>query len=228
MLTVMVDLVSFSTALRERSRAAHSDSEGASFMSDLMRGKGTRDDYVALVAQHWFIYEALERAAEAMRDDPIAAPFITEKLTRLPALEADLAYLIGDDWHERITPVPTTERYVARIDEVGSTWPGGFVAHHYTRYLGDLSGGQFIGKIMARQFELGSNGIGFYVFDEIADPAAFKDVYREQLDAAPWDAAEAERVIDEVLLAYRFNTDLFVDLAAAKAQASAPASITVA
>ena len=228
MLTVMVDLVSFSTGLRERSRAAHSDSEGASFMSDLMRGKGTRDDYVALVAQHWFIYEALERAAEAMRDDPIAAPFITEKLTRLPALEADLAYLIGDDWHERITPVPTTERYVARIDEVGSTWPGGFVAHHYTRYLGDLSGGQFIGKIMARQFELGSNGIGFYVFDEIADPAAFKDVYREQLDAAPWDAAEAERVIDEVLLAYRFNTDLFVDLAAAKAQASAPASTTVA
>jgi len=228
MLTVMADLVSFSTALRERSRAAHSDSEGASFMNDLMRGKGTRDDYVALVAQHWFIYEALERAAEAMRDDPIAAPFITEKLTRLPALEADLAYLIGDDWHERITPVPTTERYVARIDEVGSTWPGGFVAHHYTRSLGALSGGQFIGKIMARQFELGSNGIGFYVFDEIADPAAFKDVYREQLDAAPWDAAEAERVIDEVLLAYRFNTDLFVDLAAAKAQASAPASTTVA
>ncbi len=220
MLTVMADLVSFSTALRERSRGAHSDSEGASFMSDLMRGKGTRDDYVALVAQHWFIYEALERAAEAMRDDPIAAPFITEKLTRLAALEADLAYLIGDDWRERITPVPTTERYVARIDEVGSTWPGGFIAHHYTRYLGDLSGGQFIGKIIDRQFELGSNGIGFYVFDEIADPAAFKDVYREQLDAAPWDAVEAERVIDEVLLAYQFNTDLFVDLAAAKAEAS--------
>ena len=62
MLTVMADLVSFSTALRERSRTAHSGSEGAGFMSDLMRGKGTRDDYVALVAQHWFIYEALEAA----------------------------------------------------------------------------------------------------------------------------------------------------------------------
>ena len=220
MLTVVADLVSFSTALRERSRTAHSGSEGAGFMSDLMRGKGTRDDYVALVAQHWFIYEALEAAASTFAADPVAAPFISEKLTRLPALEADLAYLIGDDWRERITPVPTTERYVARIEEVASTWPGGFVAHHYTRYLGDLSGGQFIGKIMARQFELGSNGIGFYVFDEIADPAAFKDVYREQLDAAPWDAVEAERVIDEVLLAYQFNTDLFVDLAAAKAEAS--------
>ena len=229
MLTVMADLVSFSTALRERSRTAHSGSEGAGFMSDLMRGKGTRDDYVALVAQHWFIYEALEAAASTFAADPVAAPFISEKLTRLPALEADLAYLIGDDWRERITPVPTTERYVARIREVqNDAWAGGFVAHHYTRYLGDLSGGQFIGKLMARQFELGSNGIGFYVFDEIADPAAFKDVYREQLDAAPWDATEAERVIDEVLLAYQLNTDLFVDLAAAKAAASVADTATVA
>ncbi len=209
--------IPFSTALRERSSNAHSGSEHAGFMADLMRGKGTREDYIALVAQHWFIYEALEAAAEQMKDDPTASLFISEKLTRLPALEADLAFLLGDDWRAQITPLPTTERYVARIEEVGTTWPGGFVAHHYTRYLGDLSGGQFIGKIMARQFGFETNGIGFYIFDEIADPKAFKDVYREQLDAAPWDAAEQERVIDEVLRAYQFNTDLFVDLAAAKA-----------
>lgn len=217
----MADLIPFSTALRERSRSAHSGSEHAGFMADLMRGKGTRDDYVALVAQHWFIYEALEAAAAKLAGDPVAAPFITEKLTRLPALEADLAYLIGDDWRDEIVAVPTTLRYVARINEIADAgWAGGFVAHHYTRYLGDLSGGQFIGKLMARQFELGTNGIGFYVFDEIADPAAFKDVYREQLDAAPWDASESERVIDEVLLAYQFNTDLFVDLADAKSAAA--------
>jgi heme oxygenase len=215
--------IPFSTALRERSRTAHSGSEHAGFMDDLMRGRGTRDDYVALVAQHWFIYEALEAAADSMRDDPVAAPFISEKLTRLPAIEADLAFLIGDDWRERIAPLPTTRRYVERIREVGATWPGGFVAHHYTRCLGDLSGGLFIGKLMARQFGFETNGIGFYLFDEIADPTAFKDVYREQLDAVAWDAAERERVIDEVLAAYQFNTDLFVDLATAKAAAAASA-----
>ncbi|WP_294982029.1 heme oxygenase (biliverdin-producing) [uncultured Microbacterium sp.] len=219
----MTEPIPFSTALRERSRTAHSGSEHAGFMDDLMRGRGTRDDYVALVAQHWFIYEALEAAAETMRDDPIAAPFISEKLTRLPAIESDLAFLIGDDWRERIAPLPTTTRYVERIREVGASWPGGFVAHHYTRYLGDLSGGLFIGKLMARQFGFETNGIGFYLFDEIADPAAFKDVYREQLDAVAWDAAERERVIDEVLAAYQFNTDLFVDLATAKAAAAASA-----
>ena len=75
---------------------------------------------------------------------------------------------------------------------------------------------------MARRFGFETNGIGFYLFDDIADPKAFKDVYREQLDAAPWDAAEQERVIDEVLLAYRFNTELFDDLAARQGRARSP------
>lgn len=217
----MTTPIPFFTALRERSSGAHSGSESAGFMADLLKGEGTREDYVALVAQHWFIYEALEGAADRMRRDPVASVFISDKLTRLPALEADLAFLIGDDWTQRITPLPTTERYVARIRQVGATWAGGFVAHHYTRYLGDLSGGLFIGKLMARRFGFETNGIGFYIFGDIADPKAFKDVYREQLDAAPWDEAEKQRVIDEVLLAYRFNTELFDDLARAKADAAA-------
>jgi len=213
----MTNVIPFSTALRERSSGAHSSSEGQGFMSGLLKGDGTRDDYVSLVAQHYFIYEALEAAAERMKDDPIAAVFITDKLTRLPALEADLAYLVGPDWREHIAPLPTTARYVARISEVGATWPGGFVAHHYTRYLGDLSGGLFIGRVMQRRFGFDTNGVGFYIFDEIADPKAFKDVYREQLDAAAWSDDEKERVIEEVLLAYRFNTELFEDLERAKA-----------
>ncbi|MFI8632857.1 heme oxygenase (biliverdin-producing) [Microbacterium sp. NPDC077663] len=217
----MSEPVPFSAAVRARSASAHSSSEGADFMSDLMRGEGSREDYVALVAQHWFIYEALESAAARMSGDPVASRFLSDKLTRLPALEADLEFLIGQDWRDRIAPLPTTARYVARIAEVGATWPGGFVAHHYTRYLGDLSGGQFIARVMSRRFGFETNGIGFYLFDDIADPDAFKDVYREQLDAVPWDAAERERVIDEVLLAYRFNTDLFADLAAAKRTSAA-------
>ncbi|CAN3700123.1 Heme oxygenase 1 [Microbacterium sp. MM2322] len=217
----MSDLVSFSTALRERSRSAHSTSEHAGFMNDLMSGAGTREDYVALVVQHWFIYEALEEATDRMRRDPVASVFLSDKLTRLPALEADLAFLLGADWRDLVSPLPTTQAYVSRIRRVAATWPGGFVAHHYTRYLGDLSGGQFIGRLMQRRFGFDTNGIGFYLFGDIADPEAFKSVYREQLDAAPWDDDEKERVIAEVLVAYRFNTELFVDLARAKAAQTA-------
>ncbi len=188
-------------------------------MADLLKGTGSRDDYIALVSQHYFIYEALEAAGERMRRDPVASVFITDKLTRLPALEADLEFLIGENWRDEIEPLPSTQRYVDRINEVGAVWAGGFIAHHYTRYLGDLSGGIFIGRVMQRRFGFETNGVGFYLFDDIADPGAFKDVYREQLDSAPWDDAERERVIAEVLLAYRFNTELFEDLDRARSVA---------
>jgi heme oxygenase len=216
----MSTVIPFSQALRERTSSGHSSSEGADFMSDLMTGKGSKEDYIALVAQHFFIYEALEAAADRMRADAVAAPFISDKLTRLPAIVQDLEFLIGPDWRERITPLPTTARYVARINEVGAVWPGGFVAHHYTRYLGDLSGGQIIRTLMQRQFGFDTNGVGFYLFGDIAKPREFKDTYREQLDAVPWDDEEQARVIDEVMVAYRFNTDLFSDLATAKAAAA--------
>ena len=217
----MSNLIPFSQELRERTRTSHSETEGADFMGDLMTGRGTRDDYVALVAQHYFIYDAIESAAAGMRNDPVAAPFISEKLTRVPAIVEDLRFLLGSDWREHIRPLPTTAAYVARIREVGATWAGGFVAHHYTRYLGDLSGGQIIRTIMQRQFGFETNGVGFYLFADIAKPKEFKDTYRQQLDAVPWDDAERARVIDEVLVAYRFNTELFADLATAKAQSVA-------
>jgi heme oxygenase (biliverdin-producing, ferredoxin) len=215
-----VTVIPFSQALRERTWTGHGESEGAGFMHDLMTGKGTREDYVALVAQHYFVYEALESAAARFAEDAEARPFLSEQLTRLPALEADLEFLLGADWKQQIAPLPTTERYVARIREIEAEgWAGGFVAHHYTRYLGDLSGGQAIGRLMKRHFGFETNGILFYLFDQIADPKAFKETYRDQLDAAGWDAAERERVIDEVLAAYRLNTELFDDLTRAKAAA---------
>ena len=184
-------------------------------MSDLMKGEGTREDYIALVAQHWFIYDALEARGRAHA--PATPWHPSSSATSSPACPPSRPTSSSSSaptGASRSRRCRRPQRYVDRIHQVGATWPGGFVAHHYTRYLGDLSGGLFIGRLMARRFGFETNGIGFYLFDDIADPKAFKDVYREQLDAAPWDAAEQERVIDEVLLAYRFNTELFEDLAA--------------
>lgn len=204
---------SFSSALRERCSAAAAPGAGWGFLADLMAGRGSRDDYIALVAQHAFVYEALESAAERMRRDPVAATFLLDRPSRLPAIEADLDFLVGPRWRDELVPSPATTRYVQRIRDVGATWAGGFVAHHYTRVLGDLSGGPSLGRLLQRRYGFETNGIGFFLSADIADPRAFRDVYRAQLDAAPWDEAERERVIAEVLVAYRCNAELFDDLA---------------
>ncbi len=204
---------SFSAALRAVTWGDHQKAEGAPFMQAIMRGTAQRDDYAQLVAQHYFAYVDLEASAAAMKDDEIAGAFVFDELTRVPALREDLAFLLGPDWESRIVATPATQDYCARLREVGATWPGGFVAHHYTRYLGDLSGGQHVGRAVERIFELPDHqGASFYRFDQIEDPTAFKDDYRALLDQAAWSADEQARIIDEIRVAYEMNTRVLVEM----------------
>lgn len=203
----------FSQVLRERAstpRTAPLASER--FMSALLGGAASRDDYVALVEQNFFVYRALEQAAEARRDDEVARAFMSPALTRLPAIREDLRFLIGDDWESRIAPMPATQHYVDRIDEVAATSTGGFVAHHYTRYLGDLSGCAIIRQVMQRQFGFETNGVGFYLYAGIARPKEFKSTYRAQLDAVGWSERERERVLAEVGVANSLTEAMFAEL----------------
>jgi heme oxygenase (biliverdin-producing, ferredoxin) len=213
----VTEIVPFSELLRARTRRSHGTSSGGGFLHDLLGGRCDVADYAELLGQYAFLYDALERASSRMAEHPVAAPFVTSQLTRLPAIHADLEFLVGPDWAELMSPSPATTAYVRRINEVGATWPGGFVAHHYTRYLGDLSGGQMIGRMLAEQFGFDTNGVGFFIFDQVADPAAFKDTYRRELDQAPWDDAERERVVDEVVHAYALNQAMLEDLDARRA-----------
>ena len=204
----------FSAELRVATAGAHRVAERGPYLDALLGGTLDRHGYAALVAQHWFVYRELEAAAEVMRGDPVGAMFADDRLTRLPAIEDDLAYLLGADWRDEVQPGKATEAYAERLAEVCHDWPGGFVAHHYTRYLGDLSGGQYIASAVAGIYGFpGRAGTAFYDFAGL-DPATFRAGYRDLLDAAPWDAEERARIVDEVLLAYDFNTAVFADLAA--------------
>ncbi|WP_435093517.1 heme oxygenase (biliverdin-producing) [Clavibacter michiganensis] len=214
-----MNVVPLTEALRDRARPRSEAQDADEFMTALVTGRGCREDYVALVAQHYFVYRAIEQATERMAADPVAARFISPRLTRLPAIEADLDYLVGPGWREVVRPLASTAAYVERIEQVASVWVGGFVAHHYTRYLGDLSGGRLLRSLLQRQFGFETNGVGLYLFAEIAEPRRFCSTYREALDQAPWDDDERARVVAEVENAYRLTTDVFAELARGRATA---------
>lgn len=214
----------FSVVVRESSWGDHSDSEGATFMEDIMRGKATKQDYTDLVIQHYFMYVALEGATAKLSGDAALATFHRAELERLEALKQDLVFLVGENWENEISAVPATAAYAARINEIAEEgWVAGVVAHHYTRYLGDLSGGQMIAKRVAKQHGFDTAGIEFYNFATLGDIAAFKTGYREALDALgeSLSADEQKRMTDEVRKAYAFNTEVFIDLGKQKAAAAA-------
>jgi heme oxygenase len=206
-------VVPLTEALRDRARPRARSADADDFMTALVTGRGCRDDYVALVAQHYFIYRAIEAATPRMAADPVAARFIDPHLTRLPAIEADLDFLVGPDWRDVVRPLASTAAYVERIEQVASVWVGGFVAHHYTRYLGDLSGGRLLRALLQRELGFDTNGVGLYLFAEIAEPRRFCGTYREALDRVPWDDDERGRVVAEVERAYALTTDVFAELA---------------
>ncbi|MEV7415788.1 biliverdin-producing heme oxygenase [Streptomyces sp. NPDC089919] len=205
---------SFATLIRTASQTQHTEAETSPFMADLLGGRLGVAAYARYTEQLWFVYRALEDAAQALRSDPVAGPFIRPELMRVAALERDLAHLRGPDWRAGLAALPATAGYAERVAECARRWPGGYVAHHYTRYLGDLSGGQIIRDRAERVwgFARKGDGVRFYVFEEIANPAAFKREYRELLDTIAVDDLEKQRIVDECRRAFAFNGAIFREL----------------
>ncbi|MZE81227.1 heme oxygenase (biliverdin-producing) [Streptomyces xinghaiensis] len=204
----------FSTLIRTASHAQHTEAENSAFIGDMLAGRLGVEAYALYTEQLWFVYRALEEQADALVGDPVAGPFLRTELRRVPELERDLDHLRGPGRRAAAVPLPATAAYAARITEVAREWPAGYVAHHYTRYLGDLSGGQIIRSTAEKTwgFTRKGDGVRFYVFEGIGNPAAFKREYRELLDALPVDDAEKERVVDECRRAFALNTALFREL----------------
>lgn len=207
---------SFSTVIRTASHEQHVEAETSTFMSDLLGGRLGVAAFARYTEQLWFVYEALEAAAGRLAADPVAGPFVRPELLRLPALERDLAHLRGPRWRSTLSALPATRAYADRVRECAEDWPGGYVAHHYTRYLGDLSGGQVVRDRAERTwgFARKGDGVRFYVFDDIANPAAFKRGYRELLDAVAADELERQRIVAECRRAFDLNTGVFRALGA--------------
>ncbi|CAG7580325.1 biliverdin-producing heme oxygenase [Rhodococcus opacus] len=206
--------VGFAERIKAGTDAAHRETEQSRFVGALLAGELTSDGYAELLAQTYLVYRELEDAGRTHTGNPVASPFLHDELLRVPSLEADLEFLRGSSWRETVSALPATTRYVERLREVAYEWPAGFVAHHYIRYMGDLSGGQIIRRMLERAYGYTTDGLQFYIFDDIPKPKVFKDTFRAKLDAAPLTPEDQQRVIDEVNFAYRLNGDLFAALEA--------------
>jgi heme oxygenase len=205
---------SFSTRLRTFDWLDHQAAAADRYGSALVAGELGRERYADHLAQHYLIYEVLEQAAAAMRTDPVAGPFVDDALSRLPALRADLTFLLGPGWARQITPRRATDEYRARIREVCWRTPAWFIAHHYTRCLGDLSRGLLIGEAVAKAYGLtGGEGTAFYRFDAIRDPHGYESAYRLRLDALPLDETARAGLVGEVAVAHRHTYAVLAELA---------------
>lgn len=201
-----------SALLREGTRADHGAANSEDFIERLMAGSLDRAAYADLSAQLLVVYEALEAASAAVSHDERGAGLVFDELVRVPAIERDLAYLYGPAWREEVTILPATRAYAGRVREVGDSLPH-YAAHSYTRYLGDLSGGQIVKRMMRQHYGLDGDGVAFYTFPDIPKVKPFKDTYRGRLDGLDLGPDEVATTLAEAHHAFHLNRVLFGELA---------------
>lgn len=153
----------------------------------------------------------MEEEIERNKDHPHFAPlYFPAELHRHQALACDLEYFYGPNWQSQVTCSQATQRYVDRIHQVGQEDPVLLVAHAYTRYMGDLSGGQVLRKVAQRALKLPPTGEGvkFYQFDAIHSAKAFKQLYRSRMNELDLDMDIKKRLVEEAVRAFQFNMEV--------------------
>lgn len=198
--------------LREGTKKSHTMAENVGFVKCFLKGVVDKQAYGRLVGNLYFVYSAMEEALLQHQSHPVVGPIVFPELHRRASLEKDLVFYFGPHWRESLAPSPAGRAYVARIQALAATQPELLVAHSYTRYLGDLSGGQILKKIAQRAMNLEGEGTAFYEFEQISDEKAFKVHYRQTLDSLPLDEATIETIVEEANDAFRMNMAMFQEL----------------
>ena len=196
------------SALYLRTKTLHVEAERSGVIRELLRGEASRDGYVLLLRNLHPAYCELEAGLEHHRTSPVLGKLAAYQLNRAPALLSDLDALAGPQWSRDVPLLPEGEAYAQRIREVSKGNGSGLIAHAYTRYLGDLSGGLILQRLLAKSLALKPNELSFYDFRNFAEPVALKADYRQALDEAGAAAADKQSVVEEGAIAFSLNIDL--------------------
>jgi len=207
--------VALAGQLREGTKKSHTMAENTGFITCFLKGVVEKTSYRKLISDLYFVYKAMEEEIERLvqEDHPVIKHIGFKELFRRQTLEKDLEFYYGNNWLDQIKISASAQSYVNRIRLVANESPELLVGHHYTRYIGDLSGGQILKKIAKKALNLRSDdGLNFYEFQLIEDEKLFKKSYSETLNKLPIDQITADNIIDEANEAFAYNMNMFREL----------------
>ena len=211
MTTAMADIsspVSVVTALYLRTKTLHLEAERTGIIRDLLRGDASREGYILLLRNLLPAYRAMEQGLDRHRNSSRIGALADYSLDRASAIESDLDALCGGRWSHGVPLLAEAGIYADRIAKAAEGDGARLIAHAYTRYLGDLSGGQILQRLLARSLQLRPSELTFYDFPRFGDLEALKAGYREALDLAGARATDPNAIVEEGAIAFSLNIDL--------------------
>ena len=207
--------VALAPQLREGTKKSHTMAENTGFVACFLKGVVEKKSYRKLISDLYFVYSAMEEEIVRLVNEnhPIIKNIGFKELFRKETLENDLKFYYGNNWKNLIEISDSAKSYVDRIRFVAKESPELLVGHHYTRYIGDLSGGQILKKIAKKALNInGNEGLDFYEFSMISDEKQFKKSYSDTLNQLPINQEVADQIIEEANKAFTYNMKMFKEL----------------
>lgn len=199
-------------ALDNGTRKSHSVAQNSAFVTGFFKGLSTEKAYGALLTSLYFVYTAMEESFDKTSDEAVKSLDDAE-LRRVDSLKKDLEYFYGFEWAEKLNTSQATQKYVKRIKEISQEKSYLLVAHQYTRYLGDLFGGQMMGGMATKSLNLSDGkGVAFYTFDDIPDANVFIIDWYNRLNRLDLSDAQKEEIIDEANHVFDLNIGILEEL----------------
>ena len=200
--------LALSSALAEATKGLHVQAERSGFIADMLRGAASRHGYALYLRNLLPAYQQLELGLERHRQAPALRGIALAEIYRSSALVGDLAGLWGDDWALELACLPVARRYADSIAAAAEDGGERLIGHAYVRYLGDLSGGQILKRLLSKSLDLPATSLTFYEFPQLADIGAFRLGFREALDrAADW-IVDRQGVVEAARQAFLVNIEI--------------------
>jgi heme oxygenase len=197
--------ISLSEAFRERTASVHLTAERSGIINDILKQKAGQDGYALLLRNILPAYEKLEAGLRDRAQNNVLSAFAQPALYRAPAIRNDLVQLVGKDFESALPLLDAGAKYVERIASAAEGDGMRLISHAYVRYLGDLSGGQVLKKMLGKSMSLPAQALTLYDFPQIADHGAYKDQLRAAIDKAAEVVSDPEELISEAVAAFEHN-----------------------
>jgi heme oxygenase len=196
------------SAFQRRNAILHVRAERSGIVQDVLKGRVTRGGYALFLRNLHPAYRAMETALDDLRSSALFRDLARPEAYRAAAIATDLTALCGPRWNAALPMLDEARHYAERITEIAQGDGSRLIAHAYTRYLGDLSGGQILKRLLTGSAGLPPQALSFYEFPGIDDLAAFKSIYRDALDRAASQIPQIGPVIEEAAVAFELNIAL--------------------
>jgi heme oxygenase (biliverdin-producing, ferredoxin) len=202
-------MTTLSKRIREETKKSHTMVENTGFITCFLKGVVETKSYTKLMSDLYHVYTTMEEQFVKYKEHSIISKVYYPELFRKESIENDLKYYLGSNWKEQLTQTDSCKSYVNRIKIIS---PYLLIAHQYTRYIGDLSGGQVLKGIAQTALGVDDNAMNFYIFKDIPNEKEFKNKYRNTLDLLPLEQDHIDKIIEEANYAFKLNMNIFKEV----------------